>query len=528
MNPIDSPFAGRPAMKFTQSPSIEPNPNPTMPLAAIVSFATDAPSRAIIRVSGGGHSWSIEGQDAATEHSHPVLGLTVGTHYEIAVDAIDEAGAEISGGAALSFATPPLPDDFPPLEIHLCEPSEREPAMMVFPVGHHPRAKVEKHANYLVGIDRNSDIVWHREMPGQVHDVQLLRNGNLLWMTGNFILNEIDMLGNQIARWHPRHHKDNPPPDSIAVDTQSFHHSVAELPSGNIAVLSHEIRDVDDYPTSDTDPDAPKETRPIIGDTIVEFTRAGEVVSEIKLFDLLDPYRIGYGLNDPFWHMRGYEGGVDWAHANGIAYDSGDNSYVISVRHQDALIKVDRETAALKWILGTHANWGERWQDLLLTPGDGLAWQYHQHDPSVTPDGNFMVFDNGNNRTVPFDRPVPPAQNRSRAVEFAVDAEAKTVEQVWSYGDDEEADPVYSNFVSGAYRLPETGNVFVTFGGVITAPDGTPSANMREHLVSVRMVEVTHTTPPKKVFELTVKDNAENPVSFMAFRSERVPDLRQG
>ena len=35
-------------MKFTDSPSVEPNPNETMPLAAIVSFATDAPSRAEI------------------------------------------------------------------------------------------------------------------------------------------------------------------------------------------------------------------------------------------------------------------------------------------------------------------------------------------------------------------------------------------------------------------------------------------------------------------------------------------------
>lgn len=49
---------------------------------------------------------------------------------------------------------------------------------------------------------------------------------------------------------------------------------------------------------------------------------------------------------------------------------------------------------------------------------------------------------------------------------------------------------------------------------------------MREHQISVRIVEVTHTTPPKKVFEMVVKDTSDDPVSFMAFRSERVPDLR--
>ncbi|MCZ6846418.1 MAG: aryl-sulfate sulfotransferase [Alphaproteobacteria bacterium] len=514
-------------MEFTNPPSVAPNPNETMPLAAIVSFATDAPSRATIAVSGGGHSWSVDIDQAATEHSHPLLGLCVGTDYEIAVSVRNEDGNALAADELLRFTTPPLPDDFPPLDVQLCEPAAREPATMIFPVGHPPMSKVEQKVNFLVGIDQNGDIVWHRRMPGQVHDIQRLSNGNLLWMTGNFLLNEIDLLGNQVASWYPLHHKDNPPSDGVLVPTQSFHHSIAEMPSGNFVTLSHESRDFDNYATSDIDPDAPKETRSIIGDTIVEFTRQGEIVREIKFFDLIDPYRIGYGLNDPFWHMRGYEGGVDWAHANGIAYDARDDSYVVSVRHQDALVKIDRETGELRWILGTHANWGERWQNLLLTPGEGLEWQYHQHDPSVTEAGTFMVFDNGNNRAVPFEPQLPPTENASRAVEFAVDAEAKTVEQVWSYGDGGD-DPIYSTFVSGAYHLPETGNVFVTFGGVTTDPEGRRSANMREHQISVRMVEVTHTTPPKKVFEMVVKDTStEDPTSWMAFRAERVPDLRQ-
>ena len=115
----------------------------------------------------------------------------------------------------------------------------------------------------------------------------------------------------------------------------------------------------------------------------------------------------------------------------------------------------------------------------MLTPRDGLEWQYHQHDPSVTEAGTFMVFDNGNNRAVPFEPQLPPTENASRAVEFAVDAEAKTVEQVWSYGDGGD-DPIYSTFVSGAYHLPETGNVFVTFGGVTTDPDEPSGAPAQE------------------------------------------------
>ncbi len=512
-------------MQFSEEPRVEPNPNAAMPLAAIVSFATDAPSRATISVSGGGENWSVSVDDPTTEHRRAVLGLRAGTSYEIGVTAHGADGGGDAAGTPLEFTTPPLPDDFPPIDVQLCKPDAREPGVMFFPAGH-PPMRSDNPVNYLVGIDQAGEVVWHRAMPGQVHDIQRLSNGNLLWMTGNFLLNEIDLLGNPVARWYPLHHKDNPPDGGVLVPTQSFHHSVAEMPSGNLVTLSHESKDFDDYPMNDTDPDAPRERRNIIGDTIVEFTREGEIVKEIKFFELLDPYRIGYGLNDRFWHMRGYEGGVDWAHANGIAYDASDDCYVVSVRHQDALIKVSRETGELRWILGTHANWGERWQNLLLTPAQGLEWQYHQHDPSVTPDGTFMVFDNGNNRAVPHEPPTPPAENRSRAVEFSVDENGKAVEQVWSYGPSGD-EAIYSNFVSGAYRLPQTGNTYVTFGGVITDDDGVPSADNRTGRIAFRMVEVTKGDPAEKVFELVCDQRMDDPsVSWMAFRSEHVPDLR--
>ena len=231
-------------MEFTQAPRVQPNPNDATPLVAIVAFATDAPSTATIAVSGGGASWTVAIDEAAGEHERAILGLKAGTDYEITVTARDGSGAEIAGDAPLAFAAPPLPADFPPLDVQLCEAADREPATMIFPVGH-PPMRSENPVNYLVAMDRNGDVVWHRRMPGQVHDIQRLANGNLLWMTGNFLLNEIDLLGNPVARWYPLHHKDNPPDNAILVETQSFHHSVAEMPSGNIVTLSHESRRVE-------------------------------------------------------------------------------------------------------------------------------------------------------------------------------------------------------------------------------------------------------------------------------------------
>ena len=44
-------------MKFTSIPTLQPNPNKRVPLAAVVEFATDAPSRAIVEVAGADRAW---------------------------------------------------------------------------------------------------------------------------------------------------------------------------------------------------------------------------------------------------------------------------------------------------------------------------------------------------------------------------------------------------------------------------------------------------------------------------------------
>ena len=51
-------------------------------------------------------------------------------------------------------------------------------------------------------------------------------------------------------------------------------------------VLSTELRVIEDFPTSETDPEAPKGTANVIGDIVVELTRQGDLVREIKLLDV--------------------------------------------------------------------------------------------------------------------------------------------------------------------------------------------------------------------------------------------------
>jgi len=73
-----------------------------------------------------------------------------------------------------------------------------------------------------------------------------------------------------------------------------------------------------------------------------------------------------------------------------------------------------------------------------------------------------------------------------------------TVSQVWSYGRPADGEMFYSNAPGDADWLPITGNVLITDGSRRTL--GVPARRF------ARIVEVTHTRPAEKVFELLIKD----------------------
>ncbi len=513
-------------MKFTSEPNISANPNPRVPAAAVLEFATDTPSRASVEMSGGDRGWRARcGDGARTRHRVPLVGMHPGETCTVRVAAEDAEGNRIAPSAPLSVTAPPLPDDFPPFEVTTCVPEKREPGVMLFNIRHSPASEHLADYGVIVAVDRAGEIVWYYRIDEAVGDVRRLANGNILFVADGRVC-EIDHLGDTVAEWYAegRWKDKTPPAGAIPVATGMFHHAVIELPSGNIAVCSMEIRDIEGFPVREEDPGGETETARVVGDVIVEFARDGSVVNEYRLLDLLDPRRVCYGSRAAYWVRRGYPGTCDWSHVNGLAWDGG--GIVASARHQDCLIRIDRESGALDWILGTHANWRAPWSEKLLKPADGLEWQYHQHDCSVTPAGTVMCFDNGNERATPPDARMDGADCYSRAVEFAVDRETRTVRQVWSRGP--QHDRIYSTYQSGAFRLPETGNTFVTYGGVCTV-DGVPSGKVYEGHCLSRLIEITPGSPGETVFEMIVNDDsAEGAVGWSSFRAEHFPHFGSG
>ena len=503
-------------------------PRPEAPLGVPVEVVTSEPARLSIEIADGERLERLElDGEPATMHRVPLVGLRPGRSHTVTFIATDPAGNE-ERAPALTIDTDPLPDDFPPLEATVSRPERMEPGATLLNVYRWGAEGRDQSFGLLVAVDAAGDVVWFYRAEHSIGPVIPLADGNLLYMASieNVwgVLVEIDLLGSVVRRWHSRGLAAQAPADSILVDVDSLHHDVVELPSGNLAALGSKVRTYDDYPTSDDDPAAPRATRDVVGDTIVEIERDGTVVREWRLLDALDPYRIGYdSLGTGFWRDTYRALGdpeaeaADWAHANALAHDPGDDTFVVSLRHQDALVKVDR-TGAVRWILGTHAGWADPWRGRLLEPEGDLEWPYHGHGVDVTPAGTILLFDNGNHRAMPFDDPMPAEASYSRAVEFEVDEAAMRVRQRWAYPPPG-AERFYSSFLSDADWLPETGNVLITDGGrtrTMDTEDGEP-----EQRRWARILEVTRDDAAETVFALVVDDDL--PTGWHVYRAGRWP-----
>jgi hypothetical protein len=314
------------------------------------------------------------------------------------------------------------------------------------------------------------------------------------------------------------------------VDADTLHHEVMKLPSGNFLALATELLPVEAYPTSETDPSSPPEESHVVADVIIEFQPDGTLVDRLQLFNLLDPFRLGYGSLSDFW-KKGYNTTADiksrdWSHANAICYDAENDALIVSVRHQDCLIKIDRASGQLVWILGDPKGWRDPWKQLLLKPVGDLQWPYHQHAPQLTPAGTIMLYDNGNYRALPFDRKTDPADNYSRIVEYRVDDSAMTVSQVWEYREESDR-PTYCPFYGEADWLPQTGNLLVTDGGHIEHEDGTPSNKVPSDYQWARIYELSRSDGKEEiVFELLVDSGRESEYGWSIYRSQRLPDVQ--
>jgi len=474
------------------------------PLAGVLQLTTDLATRISVSVNDGTDVWERHFYDYATAHSVPLLGFKPGRTNEITITAYDRQRNQVTAGQPLVFITSPLPTNFPNIVLLHSEPDRMEPGYTLFCVYMHGNT-----VWYVVIVDNAGEVVWYNMAP-TTSDVRRLDNGNLFmpWTT-NFV--EMDLLGQTVNSWFV-------PLTPLGIND----HDGVPTDHGTILYLSTATEVVSNYPTSMTNSQAPLATAKILYEKVVEISATNAaVLSTWSPINVLDPKRITYLIVPS-------TGGWDSEHCNAVIEDPRDDSLIVSMRNQNAVIKFSRATGQLRWILGPHENWGPVWQRYLLTPvGTPFLWQYGQHSPIITPQGTLILFDDGNFRASPFDPPVPDTNNYTRAVEYSIDEQAMEVSQVWDYGRTNVAQRLFVDHEGNAEPEPQTGNVLIDFGAVDYV-NGVPPSPFGPSAWMARMQEVTHDAVPQIVFDLAISLFANTNTSYKdcrVYRSHRIPDL---
>jgi hypothetical protein len=134
---------------------------------------------------------------------------------------------------------------------------------------------------------------------------------------------------------------------------------------------------------------------------------------------------------------------IDYCHGNAMKIDQ-DGDLLISCRNMDEITKIDRATGEIIWRFGKYS---KNNQFAIYNDPTGFS---HQHDIRVLTNGNYTIFDNGNNH-------FPQV---SQALEYEIDEENMTATRTWTY----RHDPDIYAFATGSHQRTNTNRSIIGWG----------------------------------------------------------------
>ncbi|QGY44978.1 hypothetical protein GM418_15250 [Maribellus comscasis] len=518
-------------LTFSVAPVIKNNPNESVPLTAYLDFETpqDYDSVFISLDEDGQISELCYRKEEKKETGYLLMLMTANKKLKIDFRLKDKNGKEYYSNKELSFKTPALPADdklFPKIEITKNLKKSNDELILFnprrrLPIAQEGSNRFNQIFGMLVIINQSGEVLWYYQTNSRISDFDRLPDGNISYITQDNRIAVIDLAGNIINEWYAVNRPQKGETDAIPVEAQTFHHDVSFLPNGNRLVLSTEAREIDNYYTSEADKNAPRKKQKVIGDVVVEFNPEGKVVYSWSAFDKMPVWRIGYETFNDYWARRGYPGSVDWSHANAVIPLPGEDAFLVNFRHQSAMIKVNKSTGNIDWIFAEPSGWNKELEDKLLEiPKDG--WNWHQHSPRFTENGNLLFFNNNNFKARPFKETSPIKDCPSYIVEYKINEKDKTVEKVWSTENDGE-DLVFSIAMGRVSELPETGNILACYGALLDSNyfDQMTWWNRGKFRQWTMVREYTHTEKPKVVWEMQLHPlTSDSKVGWTLFGAE--------
>jgi arylsulfate sulfotransferase len=460
-------------------PMVIQNPYQTAPLTALLVFDTPENSQISIHIPGKTPQAAVDYTFPGylQHHEIPVYGLYADMLNHVTVSMKTQSGEEAQ--TQVDLQTEPLPVYMQVFQVDKVDPEGYGPGFNF------------SFSDQKPVFDLNGDVRWYSTRPSYMAFTKL-KNGHYLFVYSiedqeNNPAMEEDLLGRIYAVYH---------------FADGIHHDILELPSGNLLATTSELK-------SDT-----------IQDILLEVNRAnGHVVHTFNMKKILDADRPRILGNQS----------RDWLHLNSITYDPTDGTIIISANAQSAIIKLTYPGMQIKWILGSHDNWSEKYQPYLLTPvGETLEWPWSQHHatlygPDIPGDGlvDILLFDNGQYRSFDLATAHSPLEWYSRVVHYRINEEAMTVEQVWEYGKENGA-ATFSGTLGSAFLLPN-GDVLGTWGSIAKNPEGIPKITAGQNDTDdSRIIEIDPSNDQVS-FDCTVKGSE----TYRTFRAGLYDDYSE-
>ncbi|MFA6438114.1 MAG: aryl-sulfate sulfotransferase [Bacteriovoracaceae bacterium] len=258
--------------------------------------------------------------------------------------------------------------------------------------------------HYLYMVDNDGKVVRYLHSPGHVYDFKVQPNGLFSFadpysdwgyaggsrsvhrvMDSNFTVIDSFRAGN-------------------GYDADS--HEFVMLPNGHVIVHAYDIQYIDMRKiAANGNPNAI-----VVGSIVQELDKKKNVVFQWRSWDHIP-------ISETY--MNTAASAFDYIHVNAYDVDT-DGNLLLCFRNTCDIVKLNRMTGEIMWRMGGKKNqftfFGEN-------EANKPAYYTFQHGFNQLPNGNLILFDNGNLH----------AEQFSRAVEYKIDQVNKTASVVWQY-----------------------------------------------------------------------------------------------
>jgi arylsulfotransferase ASST/IPT/TIG domain-containing protein len=348
--------------------------------------------------------------------------VVLAENQPIVVDAVDATG---------SYWIRCLPSDFPPLTV--TRPGNPPPGWYL--TGNIAAARGS--STYVMILNSHGTPVWYQKTagPGAINVTPVAHN-IITWASDagpGFGTDPTDAFNLYDLATQATHRLTAPTPPL------DFH-ELLPLEDGGRLMLASPLR-----AGVDLRPLGLARDQTIVDCVVEEITGAGQLGWSWRASDHIIPRESVHPFPVTVERQKAY----DLYHCNSVDRDPATGDLLLSLRHADAVYRIDRRGGSIRWKLGGNSIVGDHEQRLAISGGPSAVF-HGQHDARFQPNGDISLYDNHTWYV-----------GAARGVEYHIDTRLGTANIVWEY---RSADSGHSN-ATGSFRRYEQGSDnLVTWG----------------------------------------------------------------